>query len=269
MNIAAQDNWQLPEFEEKIFAERQSDYCLVIPVINEGDRIQAQLRRITEQQVGIDIIIADGGSTDGSLDAGFLRQTGVSVLLTKTGPGKLSAQLRMAYAWAMKQGYSGIVTIDGNGKDGVEGIALIRDKLIMGYDYVQGSRYVPGGRAINTPKSRWFAVRFIHAPVISMAARHWFTDTTNGFRGYSSAYLLDPRVQPFRSIFSDYNLLFYLSVRASQIGLKVTELGVTRAYPNSGPVPTKITGLRGKLRLIAELFRTALGAYHPESVSEK
>lgn len=264
MSIGSSDNWQVPEHTKNIYADRQSDYCLIIPVINEGDRIRAQLGRIADQHLDIDVIVADGGSTDGSLDSEFLRKTGVRALLTKTGPGKLSAQLRMAYAWAMQQGYLGVVTIDGNGKDGVEGIASIRDKLGAGYDYVQGSRYAPGGKAINTPKSRWFAVRFIHAPVISLAAQHWFTDTTNGFRGYSRNYLLDPRVQPFRDVFCNYNLLFYLSIRASQIGLNVAELGVTRAYPNTGAVPTKITGLRGKLDLMAELFKAALGAYHPE-----
>jgi glycosyltransferase involved in cell wall biosynthesis len=257
------ESWQVPEFGTNTFATRKSGFCLVIPVINEGDRIRAQLLRISKQETGIDVIIADGGSTDGSLDTEFLRDTGVRALLTKTGSGKLSAQLRMAYAWAMNEGYVGIVTIDGNGKDGVEAITRIRDRLSEGYDYVQGSRYAPGGKAINTPISRWFAIRFVHAPVISLAARHWFTDTTNGFRGYSRTYLLDPRVAPFRAVFCDYNLLFYLSVRASQIGLKVTEIGVKRSYPESGAVPTKISGFRGKFRLLSELFKTAFRSYHP------
>ncbi|MFV2091456.1 MAG: glycosyltransferase family 2 protein [Hyphomicrobiales bacterium] len=256
-------SWEVPEFREDVFAERYADYCLVIPVINEGERIRSQLRRIADLDTGLDVIIADGGSTDGSLEVDFMHETNVRARLTKIGPGRLSAQLRMAYGWAMQQGYNGVVTIDGNGKDAVEGISTIRDKLVEGFDYVQGSRYAPGGRAVNTPFSRWFAVRFIHAPVISLAARHWFSDTTNGFRGYSRTYLTDPRVQPFRAVFNDYNLLFYLSVRASQLGFRVTEVGVTRAYPASGKLPTKITGLGSKLRLMGELFGAAFGAYHP------
>ena len=63
------------------------------------------------------------------------------------------------------------------------------EKLQAGYALVQGSRFVRGGKAINTPPSRYWAVRLIHAPVISLAARHWFTDTTNAYRAYSRAYL--------------------------------------------------------------------------------
>ena len=69
-------------------------------------------------------------------------------LLTKTGPGKLSAQLRMGYAYALDQGYEGVVTIDGNGKDSVEAIPLFVEALDEGIDYAQASRFVTGGRAV-------------------------------------------------------------------------------------------------------------------------
>jgi hypothetical protein len=87
---------------------------------------------------------------DGSLDHEFLRQVGVRALLIKTGPGRLSAQLRMAYSWCLIEGYAGIVTIDGNGKDNVEAVAGFVEKLDQGYDYVQGSRYIPGGKAVHS-----------------------------------------------------------------------------------------------------------------------
>jgi dolichol-phosphate mannosyltransferase len=170
----------------------------VIPVINEGERIRRQLMRIAEARPRADVVIADGGSTDGSLDEEFLRRTNVRVRLVKRGPGRLSAQLRMAYAWCLDQGYVGIVTMDGNGKDNVEAIDRFVDKLEQGYGYVQGSRYRAGGEGINTPLDRKIAGRWIHAPLLSLAGRRWYTDTTNGFRAYSAAYLRDPRVCPFR-----------------------------------------------------------------------
>lgn len=260
---ALPDDWQVPAFTTEVLAEKAHDRVLIIPVINEGARIGRQLQAIRDADPAVDVVIADGGSTDGSLSEDILSGAGVRALLTKTGPGKLSAQLRMAYAWALSEGYEAILTMDGNGKDGVDGIMKIAAALDEGYDYVQGSRYAKGGVAINTPKSRWFAGRFIHAPVISLATRQWFTDTTNGFRGYSARFLNDPRVQPFRDIFVEYNLLFYLSVRAPKLGFRACEVGVTRGYPDSGKVPTKIGGLSGKLRLMGELFAAALGRYNP------
>ena len=262
-------DWEVPAHETAIYGPRQHRHALVIPVINEGERIRGQLRRIAAAGLPVDVVIADGGSTDGSLDADFMRTVGVRAVLTKTGPGKLSAQLRMAYAWCLRQGYAGIVTIDGNGKDGVEAVAAMVAKLEEGCDYVQGSRYLPGGAAENTPLERTIANRLIHAPMLSLAGGHWFTDTTNGFRAYSAAYLLHPGVKPFREVFSVYNLLFYLTVRAGQLGLRVAHVPVERRYPDDGKVPTKIGGLASKLALLKETAVAASGGYTPDDAAPR
>lgn len=262
-------DWQVPTHEAAVYAPKVHAYALVIPVINEGDRIRGQILRIREADLPVDVIIADGGSTDGSLDPDFVASSGVRGVLTKTGPGKLSAQLRMAYAWCLRQGYEGIVTIDGNGKDGVEAVADMVAKLEAGSDYVQGSRYLPGGEAENTPLERTIANRLIHAPLLSLAGRHWFTDTTNGFRAYSKHYLTHPEVRPFRDEFEVYNLLFYLTGRAGQLGLKVDHVPVVRRYPESGKVPTKIGGLTSKLALLGETVTAATGGYTPHHAAPR
>jgi hypothetical protein len=257
-------DWEVPAHQTALYTERRHRHALVIPVINEGQRIRGQLLRIQAAGLPVDVIIADGGSTDGSLNADFVASVGVRAVLTKTGPGKLSAQLRMAYAWCLRQGYAGIVTIDGNGKDGVEAVAGMVAKLEAGYDYVQGSRYLRGGAAENTPLERTIANRLIHAPLLSLSARHWYTDTTNGFRAYSSRYLTHPDVRPFRDEFQAYNLLFYLTMRAGQLGLKVAHVPVVRRYPDDGKVPTKIGGFASKLALLKETMIAATGGYTPD-----
>ena len=247
------------------FAPRSSDYCLLIPVINEGARILTELGRA--QKAGVDraadIILCDGGSTDGSMEPQGLERRGVNTLLTKKGPGKQGAQLRMGIHYALERGYEGILTIDGNNKDSIESVPLFIEKLEEGYDLIQGSRFIPGGKAVNTPFSRYWAVRLIHAPVISLAARHWFTDTTNAYRGYSRAYLTHPLVKPLRDVFVGYELLAYLSVRATQLGLKACEVPVERAYPKNEPTPTKIKGLQGNTNLLKILFAALRGKYNP------
>lgn len=255
---------QIPAFTATVLSPRRHAHALVIPVINEGERIRMQLRAIARSAPPVDLVLADGGSTDGSLDAGFLKESGVRALLVKQGPGKLGAQLRMAYAWCLDQGYTGIVTIDGNGKDDVAAIPRFTARLEEGWDYVQGSRYAPGGAAVNTPLERTIGNRLLHAPLLSLAGRHWLTDTTNGFRAYSARFLTDPRVAPFRDVFSDYELLFYLTARAGRLGFRVCEIPVVRRYPEHGAVPTKISGWKGKRAILAQLFAAAGGRYDPK-----
>lgn len=184
-------------------------------------------------------------------------------LLIKRGPGKLSAQMRMAFAFAIGEGYDGLIVIDGNGKDGYSAIPRFCELLEAGYDHVQGSRYVPGGEGINTPLSRTLGVRLLHAPLISLAAGTRYTDTTNGFRAYSRRLLADNRVQPLRDVFAAYELHYYLAIRAARLGFRVTETPVTRRYPETGKTPTKISPIKGSLAILRTLAAAALGRFDP------
>lgn len=255
----------VPDFRAAELEARQSDYCLLIPVINEGARILTELGRA--QHAGVDklcdVVICDGGSTDGSMKLDTLQLYGVNTLLTKTGPGKQGAQLRMGIYFALNRGYKGVLTIDGNNKDSIEDVPRFIEKLREGYDLVQGSRFRRGGHAINTPPVRYAAVRLIHAPLVSLAARQWFTDTTNAYRAYSREYLTHPDVRPLRDVFEGYELLAYLSIRATQLGLRACEVPVTRAYPATGKTPTKITGFKGNSDLLKVLLNAMAGKYNP------
>ena len=210
-----------------------------------------------------DIIIVDGGSSDGSLDANFLQTMAVRGLLEKLGAGKLSAQLRCGYRFALEHGYLGIVTIDGNDKDDPKDIVNFIALLESGVDFVQASRFIHGGTAENTPKLRDFAIRYIHAPGLSLASGFHWTDTTQGFRAYSRRLLLDPRLAPFRHVFNGYELLAYLSYRAPRLGYRCIESPTTRRYPK-GAIPTKISAFRGNLAVFKVLIRACCGLYNPK-----
>lgn len=256
--------WQAPVFEAPLWLGRQHPWCLVIPVINEGERIKSLLSKMVSLKIDdmADVIIVDGGSQDGSLALTALRQVKVRGLLVKTGPGQLSAQLRCAYAFALDRGYQGIVTIDGNDKDDPQAIPRFIDALKKGADFVQASRFIAGGVAENTPKFRDFAIRFIHAPVLSLASGFKWTDTTQGFRAYSRRMLLDPHIAPFRDVFITYELLAYLSYRAPKLGYRCIELPTARKYPQ-GKAPTKISAFKGSLFILLILLKACCGAYNP------
>lgn len=256
----------VPRFLCTEYNGKTKDYCVLIPIINEGNRIHKELSRAKKHQISdcADIVICDGGSTDGCTNEETLRELEVNTLLVKQDVGKQGAQLRMGIWWALQRGYKGIITIDGNNKDSIEDIPRFIDKLKEGYDLVQGSRFIQGGRAINTPLLRLVSVKCIHAPIISLTAHQRFTDTTNAYRAYSAKYLLDERVQPLRDVFMTYELLAYLSVRATQLGMKACEIPVTRAYPKNEKTPTKISFFKGNMELMKILLNNARGAYQPD-----
>lgn len=256
---------EVPAYDRLDFTGRGRDsrYCLAVFVINEGPRLLSQLEKMEPWSGTVDVVVADGGSTDGSITEANLRPRGVSTALVKTGPGRLGAQMRMAFDFALDQGYEGVVVMDGNDKDDPAAIPRFVEALAEGIDHVQGSRYVPGGREVNTPWLRRWAVRWIHAPAIRLASGFPYTDTTNGFRAYSRALLVDPEVDPFRAEFSGYELHYYLAIRAARLGYRIREVPVTRAYPERGPTPTKISPLRGNLSVLRALFDACTGRLDP------
>lgn len=255
----------VPKFVCTEYAPKTKDYVVLIPIINEGERIKRELESAKEYKVSsyADIVICDGGSTDGCTEERVLKNLKVNTLLVKQDAGKQGAQLRMGIWWALQRGYQGIITIDGNDKDSIEDVPHFIEKLKEGYDFIQGSRFIKGGKAINTPWIRNVSVRLIHAPVISMTAGQRFTDTTNAYRAYSARYLSDERVKPLRDIFMTYELLAYLSVRATQLGFRACEIPVTRAYPKEGKTPTKISFFKGNSELMKILFMNLFGRYKP------
>lgn len=260
----------IPNCETYCFDDVTSRCCLLIPVINEGERLLNELIEARQEKVSdlCDIVICDGGSNDGSVEPDTLRALGVNSLLVMKDEGHQGSQLRMGISYALGRGYDFVLTVDGNNKDSIGAVFLILEKLIQGYDFVQGSRYVEGGMAINTPPARYLAGRLIHAPITSIAAGHHFTDTTNAFRGYRASLLNDARIAPLRDVFDGYELLAYLPIRACRLGYAACEVPVARKYPKRGKTPTKISKFSGNVNLLKVLFKASLGMYNPpEEVS--
>lgn len=249
------------------FATEKSKYAVVIPVINEGNRILTLLDRMVALDIPsqFDVIVVDGGSTDGSMDLERLKSRGVNSLLNKQSEGALGTQLQCAYDFALKRGYAGAITIDGNNKDNPAGIFLMQAALEDGVDFAQASRFIKGGKHSNTPLSRLLAVRLIHAPLLSLSSGFHWTDTTQGFRGYSRSLLENPALSIFQTALTDYKLLFYISHRAPKLGFQCVEIPTERLYPLSPSVPTKIRGIGALVSLLVSLIKVALGKYDPKS----
>lgn len=254
---------EVPVYSIQEFAPKRTKYCVVIHIWNEGDRIRNQLKRMKAKAHEADIIIADGESTDGSTEPSFLKSMGVRTLVSTAEHG-LGTAIRMGLHYALKQGYEGVITVDGNGKDGVEAVTEFIEHLDQGYDFVQGSRYMKGGVHKNTPLERHLGLRFVVSPFFFLTTGKYFTDVTNGFRAMSTKFLTDPGLQPFRETFVRFNLQFYFVYRAPKLKMKITEIPVVRTYPDDGSIPSKITNLKTKFLLVGQMLKAGLGGYNPK-----
>ena len=249
-----------PVYEVQEFFPRRTRYAFAVVTLNEGERLRAQLARMKARAELADIILADGRSSDGSTDPEFLRDCGVRALLTTDERG-LGTATRVAVSFILEQGYAGVITVDGNNKDGVEALPDFIQALDDDYDLVQGSRFMPGGFHAHTPLERYLAIKFIMCPSVAAGARFWYTDPTNAFRALSRRFLADPRVQPLRKGFVRFNMQLYFVYRAGRLGFRVKEIPVRRVYPSDGSVPTKIVGWRHKLQILREAILVITGHY--------
>lgn len=256
--------WEVPEHEVTEFAPKRTKYCFIPIVYNEGPRFIRQLGEMSNNASLADIIVADRRSTDGSTDHEWLKKNGVRSLLTTDAAGGAAA-IRMGFAYALKQGYEGVVLIDGNGKDGVAALPEYLRRLDEGYDFVQGSRFMPGGVEKNTPLIRRIGIKMIMIPLVWLGSGYVYSDATNGFRGYSSRLLRDPRIEPLRNCFVHFNVQYYLSVMAPAFKFRVIEIPVGRVYPDDGSVPTKVVGLKRNFDALWEMVLTVVRHYNPKA----
>lgn len=248
----------IPKYDIKEIKGKNSNYCVCIPILNEGERIKRELEKALKNnlQEKYDFILLDSGTTDDSISDDNLEKYKINTVIFMEEKQKYtqSKALKAGFDFAIKRNYDGVITIDGNNKDSIEDIEKFIDKLKYGYDYIQGSRYVKGGIEKNTPKMRNFAVKYIHAPIISIITNKKYTDTTNLFRGYSKKYLLNKNVNIFLKRFKSYELSVYLSVKADKLGLKTDEIPVARIYPDEKKYPTKIGKFKGNYLVLKSLF---------------
>src|SRR6478735_8862860 len=87
-------SWQLPEAKIIEIRPKKFNTAVLIPILNEANRIRDQLRNMKDAANSVDIIICDGGSVDGCCDPSAFESLGVKSIIFKSGQERMSAQLR-------------------------------------------------------------------------------------------------------------------------------------------------------------------------------
>jgi dolichol-phosphate mannosyltransferase len=138
--------------------------------------------------------------------------------------------IRQGYSYALNNKFDLIVVMAGNGKDDPKEIPRLTAPILKeGIDYVQGSRFLPGGRKEKNPFLRSIFTRLFPVIWTSMTGVHC-TEVTNGFRAYRSSILKDPRINVWQTWLDNYELEYYLHYKALTIGYKFAERPVSKDY---------------------------------------
>jgi dolichol-phosphate mannosyltransferase len=194
---------------------------------NEGDKIRQTLARHPPTPA-YDLLVVDDGSTDGALDG---VDPAIIVLRNERNLG-IGASMKRVFQYALDERYDVLVIQAGNDKDDPLEIPSLVEPIVRdAADFVQGSRYLGGGRFGNMPLYRVFGTRVVHPLVFSLAAGKRVTESTNGFRAFRTALLRDPRIDWRQAWLDRYELEPYLLLKAITLGYRHREVPVTKIYP--------------------------------------
>lgn len=234
----------------------------VIYAYNEGRKLEDTLRRFPPAaEREYDLVIGDDGSRDGCVKEEYIKKYGVKKIIKNSHNSGLSNIMKKAFRWALDNGYYAIANLNGNNKDEPKEIDNLFKKIDEGYDFVQGARYIQGGKYGNMPLYRYFATRYVHPGIFSLLAGRRVHDTTNGFRAFRTSLLRDPRINIFQDIFQKYELESYMYHKAIKLKYEVTEIPASRIYPPRKHGITKIKPFVGWWYMLRPLIGIALKWY--------
>jgi dolichol-phosphate mannosyltransferase len=199
---------------------------VVIPTYNESENIGSLVTTVLASDVRLQVLVVDDNSPDNTADE-VLRvgqNNATPRVFLELRPRKLG--LGSAYVhglnWGLARGYDFLIQMDADGShDPVYLATMLR--LAEEYDFVVGSRYIPGGSTLNWGLGRRFLSRFgsFYARAVLGVD---IADLTGGFNGWSAGVLRKIRLENARS--DGYSFQIEMKYRAHKFGFKHVEFPI-------------------------------------------
>jgi glycosyltransferase involved in cell wall biosynthesis len=210
------------EKEEFRVSKSEIELSVVLPCLNEADTLAVCIERarrgLAENKIEGEIIVADNGSTDGSVE--IAERLGARVVQVKD---KGYGNALMGGIEAARSQYVLMGDADAS-YDFLEIPNYVR-KLNEGYDLVMGCRLSSGGGRI-LPGAMPFLHRWWGNPMFSWIARLWFGTSLNdvhcGMRAFRKDFYegIDQRC-------AGMEFATEMTIKASLYGYRVTEIPIT------------------------------------------
>jgi dolichol-phosphate mannosyltransferase len=173
--------------------------------------------------------------------------------VSATRSGGVGAAIRDGWRAAVERDRAYVALLSGDDQhEPAELVTAFEALLAAGADYVQGSRWMAGGRVEGPTGGRGFGTR-VDSAIFSVLAGKRITDATNGFRILRTEILRDPALDLDQAWLTSYDLEPYVLYKAIRRGYRVVEVPCTVRY-HTGEGYTKMRGIRDWWRL----FRPAV-----------
>jgi dolichol-phosphate mannosyltransferase len=226
---------------------------LVLPALNEAGKIGRTIAKVPPGVVD-EILLVDDCSTDGTGDEAAT--LGATVVRHPQNMG-VGAAIRTGILYADEHGFDVVVVAAGDDQDVPAEIPRLLKPIDDGKaEFVQGSRYLRGGKRVRHPLSRTL-MTWSYSLTFSLLAMRRITDGTNGFRAFRTKTALSfPLDQDW---LNRYELEPYLYFKCSQRGV-AKEVPVTKVYPAERMIGyTKMHPLRDWWGIFRPLLLLRLG----------
>lgn len=201
---------------------------LLICNYNNGLEISEVLTDFSEKHPKEDTIIIDDHSTDNSWE--IAKVAGFKVIRHDKNLGA-GAALRtgLKYALAAKI-YGSVIIIASNGKMKAKDLAGMLEPIHRGEaDFVQGSRYLPGGTSPGLTLFRRMAIP-AYTILASFFLKKKFSDVTCGYRSMRIELVRDLEKNLDQEWLNRYELETYLLYLVCRNGYRLIERSVTMDY---------------------------------------
>lgn len=234
----------------------------IIPVYDEVEKIGKVISNFTKKFVDEICIIIDSPTTMIRKEIkNSARKIDVPLRLIENFRRRgIGFAIRLGIQYALENAFDIIVVLAGNNKDNPKEIPRFLDAIIHdNYDYVQGSRFAPGGNHERTPILRGIFIR-LYPLLWSILTKVPCTDITNGFRAYRTEIFGDKRINIWQDWLDSYELEYYIHYKVLTLGYETREVPVSKIYPyrNKGGY-SKINPFRDFWNILRPLFYLTLG----------
>jgi hypothetical protein len=228
-----------------------SDTIVFIPALNEEDNLPAVLDELRDGLPGVDVLVVDDGSTDGT--AAVARAHGAEVLSFGENRG-LREGVAAGYRYASEHGFAYAGRVDADGQHPVDELRKLLERVKADdCDVAVGSRFATGDgyeafRYEPSP-SRRFGTAVLRRGMGAALGRP-FHDATSGMYAVNAA-AMPILAEPYESGAPEVESL----LRLKDAGLRVAEIPVHMRERASGE--SKLRGRRA-VKLVVTVAGTLL-----------